>query len=455
MGRQARNHPRCRAARAPARTSRAVALLLVLAALRVGIAAAILSPQTAAGDAIQGDTIQGDTIQGDTIQETIHKAAVATPAARTIRIVLARETRDRPPPISLLDARPPDHGEAGARLAISDNNTTGRFLNQEFALDIVQSRSIQELVAETRSRVDAGASFVVVDGSPQAVIALADALKGQAALVLNAGSIDDRLRNQDCRPNVVHTAPSRSMLADALAQYLRWKRWQRWFLVRGTEPDDEAFAQALRRAAQRFGSTIVEERRFADDVGSRRADGGHEQIQEQIPAFTQRAPSHDVLLVADESGRFGDYFPYRTWDARPVAGTHGLTPMSWHPALEQWGATQIQNRFRRLANRPMGSLDYDVWVAVRSIGEAATRAKSATPASLITHLKSPEFDLAAFKGRKLTFRDWDGQLRQPILIATATLPVSVSPQPGFLHQFTELDTLGFDRPETGCRAYTP
>jgi ABC transporter substrate binding protein (PQQ-dependent alcohol dehydrogenase system) len=103
----------------------------------------------------------------------------------------------------------------------------------------------------------------------------------------------------------------------------------------------------------------------------------------------------------------------------------------------------------------MRPLDYDVWVAVRSVGEAATRAKSADPKALIAYLKSPVFDLAAFKGRKLSFREWNGQLRQPILVATAKLPVSVSPQPGFLHQFSELDTLGIDRPETACRAYAP
>ena len=141
--------------------------------------------------------------------------------------------------------------------------------------------------------------------------------------------------------------------------------------------------------------------------------------------------------------------------ARPVAGTQGLTPTSWHPALEQWGATQLQNRFRRLANRPMRPLDYDVWVAVRSIGEAATRARSTGPKDMIAHLKSADFDLAAFKGRKLSYRAWDGQLRQPILIATAKLPVTVSPQPGFLHQFTELDTLGIDKPESTCRTYAP
>ena len=367
--------------------------------------------------------------------------------------MLARQRRDLPPPLSLLDMPPPDDGVAGARLAINDNNTTGRFIKQEFTLEVVEKGDIRELVAQVKKHVEDGVSFIVADASPQAMVELADSLKDRRALILNAGSSDDRLREQDCRSNVVHTAPSRTMLADALAQYLVWKQWRRWFLVYGTGPGDEAFAAALRRAAKRFGAKIVEQRPFQVEAGSRRADGGHEQIQEQIPAFTQNVPAHDVLTVADEAGQFGEYFPYRSWDARPVAGTHGLVPTSWHPALEQWGATQFQNRFRRLANRPMRQLDYDVWVAVRSIGEAATRAKSVEPADMIAHLKSADFELAAFKGRKLSYRAWDGQLRQPILIATAKLPVTVSPQPGFLHQFSELDTLGIDKPETACRAY--
>ncbi|HVR65535.1 MAG TPA: branched-chain amino acid ABC transporter substrate-binding protein, partial [Verrucomicrobiae bacterium] len=63
----------------------------------------------------------------------------------------------------------------------------------------------------------------------------------------------------------------------------------------------------------------------------------------------------------------------------------------------------------------------------------------------------PEFGVAGFKGQKLTFRDWDGQLRQPILLATTRVLVSVSPQEGFLHEFSELDTLGYDRPDTTCK----
>ncbi len=374
---------------------------------------------------------------------------------RRTAIVLARERRHPPPPLSPLDVAPEDEGVAGAQLAVGDNNTTGRFLKQEFTLEVVASDKADDLIAEVAKRVAVGVSFVVVEASPETTLALADALKGREALILNAGSSDDRLREQDCRPNLVHTASSRTMLGDALAQFLVWKRWSRWFLVHGTEPNDQAFAEAMRRAAKRFGAKIVEERPFKYEVGSRRADGGHEQLQEQIPALTRNAAAHEVLVVADESGLFGEYLPYRTWDARPVAGTQGLVPTGWHSALEQWGATQIQNRFRRLANRPMLPLDYYAWVAVRSIGEAATRSKSAAAAHVIAFLKSPQFDVAGFKGRKLSYRPWDGQLRQPILLTTTKLLVSVSPQPGFLHQFTELDTLGIDKPETRCRAYAP
>jgi ABC transporter substrate binding protein (PQQ-dependent alcohol dehydrogenase system) len=210
----------------------------------------------------------------------------------------------------------------------------------------------------------------------------------------------------------------------------------------------------MRRAAKRFGAKIVEERTFEYTGGSRRTDGGYEQVQQQIPSFTQNAPDYDVLIVADEGNLFGDYMPYRTWDARPVAGTAGLVAESWHPAIELWGGTQFQNRFKRTADRNMHPIDYNAWMATRMVGEAASRTKSASYKDLVAYLKSPKFDLAAFKGVGLSLRDWNGQLRQPVLVTTPKLLVSVSPQLGFLHQFSELDTLGVDKPETKCKAYT-
>jgi ABC transporter substrate binding protein (PQQ-dependent alcohol dehydrogenase system) len=168
----------------------------------------------------------------------------------------------------------------------------------------------------------------------------------------------------------------------------------------------------------------------------------------------QGAKDHDVVIVADDKQLFADYFPYRTWTARPVVGSAGLVASSWHPALELWGGTQFQHRFRRMNSRMMRSIDYDAWVATRVVGEAATRKHSADFETLKAFIKSPKFEVAAFKGLALSFRSWNGQLREPLIVGTPKLLVSVSPQPGFLHQTSVLDTLGYDKPETKCKAYT-
>jgi ABC transporter substrate binding protein (PQQ-dependent alcohol dehydrogenase system) len=392
-------------------------------------------------------------------------AAPAAPAAQDsdkgadeatlkIRILMARELReDRLPPLSLLDIPPPDDGVAGAKLAIDDNNTTGRFLKQQFLLDVVENADPAQLVAEVSKRVDEGIPYVVADASAETLLKLADALKDKDAVIFNVSAPDEVLREEQCRVNIKHTAPSRSMLADALGQYMAWKQWRKWVVVIGPAPEDKLYADAIRRAAKRFGHKIVEERVFDYDPGSRRADGGFEQIQQQIPSFMQGLPDHDVVVVADEGELFGEYFPYRTWISRPVIGTAGLIAVPWHPAIELWGGTQFQNRFKRLAGRTMRPLDYNAWTAVRSVGEAATRKNTADPKVLIAYMRSPEFELAAFKGQKVTYRAWNGQLRQPILVATAKILVTVSPQQGFLHQLTELDTLGVDQPETKCTAF--
>ena len=164
-----------------------------------------------------------------------------------------------------------------------------------------------------------------------------------------------------------------------------------------------------------------------------------------MPVFTQDAGDYDVLIVADEGDVFGEYLPYRTWDARPVAGSVGLVPVSWSRVQEQWGGTQVQRRFEKFAGRPMTERDYGAWLAVRAIGEAVTRSRNAEPAALHDYMVGDEFEVAAFKGQGLTFRRWDQQMRQPMLLVTPRMLVSVSPQDQFLHQRTPLDTLGLRR----------
>jgi ABC transporter substrate binding protein (PQQ-dependent alcohol dehydrogenase system) len=357
------------------------------------------------------------------------------------------------PTLSLIEQPAENDGVAGARLAVEDNNTTGKFLNQHFTLEDVRLGDGDDAARAAIALADRNIGFIIADLPADALLKAADAVRDRGTVLFNAGAIDDRLREEDCRANLIHTAPTRSMLADGLAQYLVWKQWKRWLLVLGSHDEDKLFAEALRRSAARFGAKIVQERVFEDSGGARRTDSGVTLIQRQMPVFTQAAPAYDILVAADESEVFASYLPYRTWDPRPVAGSAGLVPKSWDAAQDQWGAVQMQNRFLKLNSRRMTALDMQAWTAARMIGEAASRVNSGDPKRLFDFLKGKDFSIAAFKGQRLTLRDWNLQLRQPILLVDGRMVVSVSPQEGFLHQVSELDTLGMDRPETKCKLH--
>jgi len=376
-----------------------------------------------------------------------------TPTAQSrleIDFVYLQRQQEPSVPLSLLDVPVEDNGYPGSMLGLKDTQTTGSFLNHTYRMQRVVVDENADLAATYRKLLADGTRLFIADLEAEDILSIAGI--DRQTLIFNIRARDDSLRNESCQANVFHFPPSRAMVADALGQYLAWKRWDRLVLVTGRHAGDRAFAAALRRATERFGLKIVEEKNWTAIPGARRTDSGHHALQSEVPAFTH-FKDHDVLLIADEADEFGEYFPYRTERPRPVAGTHGLLPTAWHRSQEQWGATQIQRRFSRLAGRWMTERDYAAWAAVRTFGEAVTNTGSSDPARLRTYLLSDRFKLAGFKGVPLTFRDWNGQLRQPILVAGPRMLVSVSPQQGFLHQRSELDTLGYDKPESTCRDF--
>lgn len=380
-------------------------------------------------------------------------ALFAAPTCWALEVKTAVLRVDRPslPPISRLDVAPDDLGLAGAELGNEDNGTTGAFTGMDYQLTtkVVPPEEAEAAFDALRAQ---GVSLFAVISDGATLKALADRA-GPDVLILNAGARDDALRDGDCRANVLHVSPSRSMLSDSVIQFLMWKKWSRILLISGSHPEDKLLAESYRKSAAKFGAKIVEEREFLDTGGARRTDTGHVLVQKQIPVFTQDAEEHDVTVAVDETDVFAAYLPYHSWDPRPVAGSAGLMPLSWHPAHESWGATQFQRRFEKLARRGMREEDYQAWLAMRVIGEAVTRSGKADAASIRAYALSDEFALAAFKGQKLTFRSWNGQMRQPILLGDGRVTVSVSPQDGYLHQHSPLDTLGIDQPETTCRAF--
>ena len=369
----------------------------------------------------------------------------------SVDMTYLRQKVERLAPLSLLDPiEIPDEGLAGANLGQEDNQTTGGFLGHDYQLTDVLVPEDGNLVEAAKEVLGSGQRLLIVDGPAEALLSIADLPEAEEAVIFNVSAEDNRLRTDDCRANLFHIIPSRAMKADALAQYLVWKRWRSWFLIHGTREIDLANKAAIERAAKKFGAKVVETRAYEYEATARRTDSGHVQIQTQLPVFTQDAAEHEVIVVADESDVFGEYLPYRTWDPAPIAGTHGLRPTAWHRSHEQWGGTQMQGRFEDSAGRWMTEKDYAAWLAVRSIGEAVTRTSSADATLLREYLVGDQFEIAAFKGEGLTFRTWNQQMRQPVLLVAPRMLISVSPQDEFLHQRTPLDSMGFDLPESNC-----
>ncbi len=352
----------------------------------------------------------------------------------------------QPPTLSNLDPEPADIGLAGALTGLDDNATTGRFLGHTYTLTDVSLQegddplaAATDLLAETR--------FLIVDAPAETLLAIADLAQAQDALLFNAVAGDVDLRRDGCRANVLHTVPSDAMRTDALAQIFVKRRWDDLVMITGTHPQDVAYADAMRASLTKFGLALSAEKTWAFDADMRRA------AAQEVPLFTQELGDYDVLVVADELHDFGRYVLYNTWQARPVAGSEGLTAVTWSPVIEQWGAAQLQSRFEEAHARDMTSQDYAAWAAMRTLGEAVTRTNAADVQTLRDYILSDDFELAGFKGRPLTYRDWNGQLRQPIAIAHPRALVAQAPLEGFLHQTNELDTLGLDRPESNCEAF--
>ena len=368
-----------------------------------------------------------------------------------IKIVHLNRIIEREPTIYSINPEIIKNGILGSRMGIKDNNTTGKFTNQNFELieqNIMPNESAKEIFEKFRK--DKYKFFILnVSKDDFNKILSSDLLED--ALLINTSLKDNDLRNEKCNKQILHTAPSYRMLSDALTQFLKKKNWVKLLLISGVNERDKQFADSIKVSSKRFGLKIINEKIWDFNHDFRRS------ADLEVVKFTQ-GEKYEVLVLADEGNTFGDsgnsfgdYIPYRTWKPTIVVGGEVLKPTSWHFAHEQWGGNQMQSRFLKDSKRLMTNIDFNSWVGVRAIGEAITRTKSLDSKIVLDKIMDEKFNLAAYKGKPVSFRKWNGQLRQPILLVTPRALVSVSPQIGFVHPRTELDTLGVDQPDTKCR----
>jgi len=332
----------------------------------------------------------------------------------------------------------------GAQVALRESKFSGAAAGVDFKLKRLSARNIEELERAMTSFEQDGVYFILVDAPGSVLKRLSASARGRNILLFNLTAKDDALRQKACQPNLLHVAPSQAMLMNALAQYLVSRKWRKVLVLKGPKKADAALSDAFNRAAKKFGLKIVAIRPFVLGRDPR------QRSRNNVSLLTS-GEEYDVVFVADTESEFAREVPYQTQKPRPVTGSAGLVPDWWHWAWERHGAPQLNKRFFKKAKRRMTGYDWSAWMAVKAVVEAVQRTGSADFNELKNYLRGGEIVLDGFKGYRLSFRSWNNQLRQPILLTTQNWVAQRAPLEGFLHDRNNLDTLGIDERESRCK----
>jgi ABC transporter substrate binding protein (PQQ-dependent alcohol dehydrogenase system) len=330
--------------------------------------------------------------------------------------------------------------EQALQVALEEGRFELEAAQAEVALATQAAATLEAARSAAQAAEKGGAAVLLADLPADWLLAVADAVK---IPVLNLSEPADRLRGADCRARLFHLMPSERMRSDALAQYLVSRKWSKLLLLTGPSPADQARAATAQASLKRYGMQVVASKPFKLSADPRERDLAN-------PLLLTGGVAYDAIWVVDSDGEFARALPYRTVLPRPVVGDAGLVALAWHAQFERFGAPQVSRRFARAAKRPMTAHDWTAWLAGKALVAAATAAPKGPAAAWAQAL--PKLPLDGSKGVAMSFRAWDGQLRQPLLLTDGQGVIAQAPVEGILHPSNVLDTLGADAPEKACKA---
>lgn len=307
------------------------------------------------------------------------------------------------------------------------------------ALDTQQARDAATARSAAVAAEKAGAAVLLADLPADWLLAVADAVK---IPVLNLSAADDRLRAADCRARVFHLAASERQRSDALAQTLVSRKWSKLLLLTGPSPDDQQRAAVAQASIKRYGLQVVATKPYKLSADPRERNLAN-------PLLLTAGAQYDAVWVVDSDGEFARSLPYHTVLPRPVVGDAGLVAVAWHAQFERFGAPQVSRRFAKATKRPMTAHDWTAWLAGKALIAVAAAQPKGPAAAWQAALAKAQLD--GSKGVNMSFRAWDGQLRQPLLLTDGQGVISQAPVDGILHPVNVLDTLGADAGEKLCK----
>lgn len=332
---------------------------------------------------------------------------------------------------------------AGAKLAVKEIKFHGIELGISFKLQHAKAKNEKDIEAKISELYASGVRFILLDLPAEDLALIAKQQPEKDIVLFNVSSYNTALRESQCQQNLFHTLPSHAMLSDALGQYLISKKWRKVLVLEGPLAEDKLLSSSFSASAKRYGLKISDTRPFILSNDPR------EREKNNVALMTNG--DHDVIYIADSQGEFARNTPYKTLKPNLIVGSEGMTASAWHWAWDRHGAPQLEKRFEKKNKRPMANTDWAAWMAVKAIAGAVQSTKSTETKTITEYLTSDDNLLDTFKGYASSFRPWNNQLRQPILLTTHSWVVDRAPIKGFLHQKNNLDTLGIDQRNSKCQ----
>ncbi|MFQ5803582.1 MAG: ABC transporter substrate-binding protein [Candidatus Methylomirabilales bacterium] len=316
-----------------------------------------------------------------------------------------------------------------------------------------------------------GAKAILGGGGDPLTQAIEEASAREGVIYLNSMSRSEVLRGPRCRRLTFHVEASLAMYTDTIAQWLvRRAKQPRWgFLT----PDSETGAEMERlakRALRRHGGTPVAREVVPASTRDYRAalaalaKAGPDVLIINLAGLSllqALAQFTELGLAVQVSGPVMEAVEF--WQAEPAKLT-GIWPALWSHGFRRYSGRELNKRLAEALGKPAESHAWASYTAMKAVWEAVFRGGQTDTAGLVSFFEKGH-GVDAHKGQLLTFRPWDHQLRQPLMVLRCKVPAADATRWDVFELLGEvplrgtpgesraaiLDTLGLSKAESGCR----
>lgn len=368
-------------------------------------------------------------------------------------------------------------GEAGqyavqaAQLAVEEANYIAAAFGKVVRLVPEVAISPDDAEKKATKLIRQGQAGAILGGGDDAMtLAIQKVSARERIIYLNTMSRSEALRGTQCHRLTFHVEASLAMYADAIGQWLiRKAKKTRWGFLTPDSKGGAEMERLTKRALRRYKGTTIARKVVPARTQDYRAalsalaKGGPDVIMLNLAGpslLTALAQIADLDLKVEVAGPGMEAVEF--WQADPAKLT-GVWPALWFHAFRKYSGRELNKRMNKAFGRPAESHAWASYMATKAVWEGVLKGGRADTASLVSFFEKGR-GVDAHKGVALSFRPWDHQLRQPLLVLRSTVPAKDASRWDIFKLVGEvplrgtpgesraaiLDTLGLSKAESMC-----